>query len=373
MLNLISDEELAVLAEVQRLPFVSEPFAEIAKRLGMEEEKVIDICIDLLDRGLIRRFGISINHRRVGISANLMVVANVAEDLVDEIGEKIAAIEGVTHCYYRVGWDYNLFFMIHSESKEEIVLRAKQIMEDLGITEYKHMFSTREFKKISFEVPKKKHESYKKLIERTYQLPIVLNLSGPVVIFGGGPVGKRKVNFLSKFTKNISVITKESLDLPEYVKLHLVDFDSEEYSNYIPENTSLVVAALSDSQLNSEISDYCRTHNILVNVVDNLALSSVIFPALSKNGDLNIAVSTGGKCSFLSKKLREFLDSINDPWADWLDLLSPFRKDLIGIEEKNRVLSKIYEDTEVQSHILNKEINLAKTKALEIYNVFSKH
>ncbi|KKN50329.1 hypothetical protein LCGC14_0633800 [marine sediment metagenome] len=373
MLNLISDEELAVLAEVQRLPFVSEPFAEIAKRLRMKEEEVIDICKDLLDRGLIRRFGISVNHRRVGISANLMVVANIPEDLVDEIGEKIAAIERVTHCYNRIGWDYNLFFMIHSETKEEVISRAKEIMEDLGITEYKHMFSTREFKKISFEIPKREHEDHEKIIESKFQLPIVLNLSGPVIIFGGGQVGRRKVNFLSKFTKNISVISKASLDLPKYVKLHLINLDSEKFSKYIPENTSLVVGALSDSQLNSKISDYCRSHNILVNVVDNPALSSVIFPALSKNGDLNITISTGGKCPFLSKKLREYLDSITDPWTDWLGLLAPFRNELVGIEEKNRVLSKIYENTEVQSHILKKEIELAKIKALEIYNVFSKH
>ncbi|MHA2006247.1 MAG: siroheme decarboxylase subunit beta [Promethearchaeota archaeon] len=370
---MISDEELAVLSEVQRLPFVPEPFAEIANRLGRKEEEVINICKDLLDRGLIRRFGISIDHKKVGINANLMVVANVTEELVDEIGEKIAEIEGVTHCYHRVGWDYNLFFMIHSDSKEEVAIRAKQIMDDLGITEYKHMFSKREFKKISFEIVKAQHEDYEKLIESTFQLPIVLNLSGPVIIFGGGLVGKRKVDFLSNFTKDITVISKDSLDLPEHVKLHLINLDTEDYTKYIPEFTSLVVAALSDSQLNAKISDYCRVHNILVNVVDNVALSSVIFPALSKNGDLNIAVSTGGKCPFLSKKFREYLDSINDPWADWLDLLSPFRKNLVGIEEKNRILSNIYNNSEVKSHILNKEIKLAKIKAMEIYNVSSKH
>jgi len=235
------------------------------------------------------------------------------------------------------------------------------------------MFSTRKLKKKSFEIPKKEHKDKEILIESTFQLPTVLNLSGPIIIFGGGLVGRRKVKFLSKFTKDISVISKESLNLPNFVKLHLTNLESEKFSKYIPKNTSLVVGALSDSQLNSKISDYCRTHNILVNIVDNPELSSIIFPALSKNGDLNITISTGGKCPFLSKKLREYLDTIIDPWINWLDLLSPFRKKLVGIEEKKDILSKIYENAEIQSHILNKELDLAKIKAMEIYNVFSKH
>ncbi len=375
---MISDEEMAVLSEVQRLPFVSEPFAEIANRLGMEENKVIDICKDLLNRGMIRRFGISINHRRVGIKANLMVVANVPEDIIDKIGKKIAAFDEITHCYYRVGWDYNLFFMIHSASKEKVIKRASEILENLGLTNYKHMFSTREFKKIPFEVPKpieilKNYQNHEKLISNTYKLPVVLNLAGPVVIFGGGKVGKRKVEYVSKFTKHIIVVAKDSLELPEFVKLHSFDLSPKNFSQFIPEDTSLVIAALSDTQINVGISEYCMTQNILVNVVDNPTISTIIFPALSKKGDLNITISTGGKCPFLSKKIREYWDSSNEDWASWLEILAPFRKNLVGIHDKNRILSKIYNNPEIGSYILNQQLDKAKIKAEEIYNVFSKH
>ena len=378
MLNLISDEEMAVLFEVQRLPFVLEPFAEIANRLGMEENKVIDICKDLLNRGAIRRFGISINHRRIGIKANLMVVANVPEDKIDVVGKKIANIDEITHCYYRVGWDYNLFFMMHSYSKEKVVKRASKIIENLGITNYKYMFSTREFKKTSFEVPKpidilKTYQNYEKLIANPYQLPVVLNLAGPVVIFGGGKVGKRKVEYVSKFTKDIIVVAKDSLELPGFVKLHLFDLSTENFSQFIPNGTALVIATLSDAQINVGISEYCMTQKILVNVVDNPAISTIIFPALSKKGDLNIAISTGGRCPYLSKKIREYMDLLNEDWASWLEILAPIRKNLVGIQDKNRILSKIYKNPEIDMYILKQQLDKAKIKAEDIYNVFSKH
>lgn len=366
---MISDEEMAVLAEVQRLPLVASPFAEISLRLNMEEKKVLEICENMLSKGMIRRFGISLNHRLVGIRENLMVVVNVPLDRIDEVGQAIAKEKGVTHCYYRTGWDYNLFFMIHSESKEEVINKATEITKKMELNDYKYMFSTREFKKTSFEVPKPTEED---ILNDTYQIPLVLNLSGPIIIFGGGDVGKRKFDFISKFTKVITVISKESLELPDYVRLHIVDLKIIDIPKFIPDDSALVIAALSDSNLNEAISNYCIKHNILINIVDNPKNSTVHFPALSKFGDLNVAISTGGKCPFLSRKIREYWDSIGSDWADWIEILSPIRERLIGIHEKNLVISKIYNNPEISEFVKAQDLNKAKKKAEEIYNTYRK-
>jgi len=121
----------------------------------MEEEDVISICADLLDRGIIRRFGPSINHRELGYGANPMTVLKVPEDRMDEVGRLIASEPGVTHCYSRSGWEYNLFFMIHARTRDEGVARAKTIVERTGLNDYRHLFSLKEFKKVSFEIPKR--------------------------------------------------------------------------------------------------------------------------------------------------------------------------------------------------------------------------
>lgn len=149
---MISDFEMKVLKQVQRLPITPTPFRDVADILEVAEEDVFRACEDLLDRGIIRRFGPSISHRKLGYGSNPMAVLKVPEERLDEVGFFIAAQEGVTHCYHRTGWDYNLFFMIHSRDRERAVERAEQIIESTGIKYYKLLFSIRELKKTSFEL-----------------------------------------------------------------------------------------------------------------------------------------------------------------------------------------------------------------------------
>ena len=150
---MISEIELSILREVQRLPLTSRPFLQIAKRLGVEEREVLRITTSLMESGVIRRIGVSIAHRKLGMEANPMTVLNVPEDRLDEIGQLIAAEPEVTHCYSRKGWDYNIFFMTHSRTREEAEAKVERIMEKTGINDYRLLYSTRELKKIPFELP----------------------------------------------------------------------------------------------------------------------------------------------------------------------------------------------------------------------------
>lgn len=152
---MLSDLEKNVLVEVQRLPLIQKPFAEIASRLNLDEKTVLKICNDLLEKGVIRRFGPSISHRKVGFNANPMTAVKVPENRVKEIGFELANEPDVTHCYERSGWDYNIFFMIHSKTKAEGINRVKTILNKIGDYEYRILFSICEFKKISFEIQNK--------------------------------------------------------------------------------------------------------------------------------------------------------------------------------------------------------------------------
>ena len=143
---------MKVLKEVQRLSITPTPFRDVAEKLDVAEEDVIKTCEDLLDRGIIRRFGPSISHRKLGYGSNPMAVLKVPEERLDEVGSFIASQEGVTHCYHRTGWDYNMFFMIHGKDRESAVRKANLIIESTGIKYYKLLLSIREFKKTSFEL-----------------------------------------------------------------------------------------------------------------------------------------------------------------------------------------------------------------------------
>ncbi len=149
---MISDLEERILAEVQSLPLTATPFHDVAQRLGLDEATVLATCKDMLDKGYIKRFSVSLSHRKLGFSANPMTAMDVPEDQVEAVGQVIAQEPGVTHCYTRSGWAYNLFFMIHDKDRENAIRRAEAIVHRAGEFNHRILFSTRELKKTSFTI-----------------------------------------------------------------------------------------------------------------------------------------------------------------------------------------------------------------------------
>ena len=120
----------------------------------MSEENLLSKIQDFVDKGYIRRFGATLRHRRVGINANAMSVWAVPDDQIERVGKTIASFKEVTHCYQRdpmPGSEYNLYTMIHAKTKKECLRIVKRISDRTGITDYKLLFSTEEFKKTSME------------------------------------------------------------------------------------------------------------------------------------------------------------------------------------------------------------------------------
>ncbi len=132
------------------IPIISEPFKKIAKELSLSEDEVLYRLHNLIKEGAIRRFGASIGHRAIGITANAMCTWNVPEEKVEEVGAIMAGFPEVTHCYERPrfpGWKYNLYTMIHAYSREECEKVAREISIATGIKDYSILFSEKEFKK----------------------------------------------------------------------------------------------------------------------------------------------------------------------------------------------------------------------------------
>ncbi len=132
------------------IPIIAEPFKQIAEELGITGNEVLARLELLIKEGVIRRFGASIGHRVIGITANAMCTWNVPDEKVEEIGAIMAGFPEVTHCYERPrypDWKYNLFTMIHAYSRIECEKVAKEISNATGIKDYSILFSEREFKK----------------------------------------------------------------------------------------------------------------------------------------------------------------------------------------------------------------------------------
>lgn len=147
----LSATDRRVINELQQdLPLVFAPFAGFAVHTGLETEDFLTVCRSLRERGIMRRFGASVNHRKAGFSANAMTCWAVPPEAVDVLGHKLASLREVSHCYERKTngkWHYNLFAMIHGTEKKACQRVAEEVSRQTGLRDYILLFSNKEFKK----------------------------------------------------------------------------------------------------------------------------------------------------------------------------------------------------------------------------------
>ena len=106
------------------LPLCPEPYAVIARQLGIDEEALHTRITEMMARGTIRRIGLVPNHYRIGYRYNAMTVWALDDSKIDDIGELLGQQDSVSHCYKRPShppdWPFNLFAMVHGRSLNEV-------------------------------------------------------------------------------------------------------------------------------------------------------------------------------------------------------------------------------------------------------------
>jgi len=152
---LLNDLDKKIIARLQGdLPLQAEPFAAIAAEVGISESELLEKLEAYLAAGVMRRLGTILRHHQAGYSANAMVGWAVPAELVETAGQVMATFSAASHVYLRPtypDWPYNLFTMLHGKAPDELEKTAAEISERTGITAYKLLYSTREFKKTSMK------------------------------------------------------------------------------------------------------------------------------------------------------------------------------------------------------------------------------
>lgn len=130
--------------------------------------------------------------------------------------------------------------------------------------------------------------------------------SGPVLIVGGGAVAERKAKVIAGGEFQPTVIAPEIRDaihhLP-FVTVHERAFAASDLPG--DPRWALVLACTNDREVNKEIGRLARAANIPVLVADRQAESTFFTPATIQDGELKVAVSTGGASPTLAKYVRE--------------------------------------------------------------------
>jgi len=146
--------DVAVIRAAQGPMEVSErPYDDAAAAVGLDTGVFLAHMEGLVERRILRRVAAILYHRRAGFSANGMGVWRVAPEDVAEVGGRMAAVRGISHCYQRPtypDWPYSVFTMAHGRSKEECdaVLQSIADEHDLHGANRAVLYSSTEYKKV---------------------------------------------------------------------------------------------------------------------------------------------------------------------------------------------------------------------------------
>jgi precorrin-2 dehydrogenase/sirohydrochlorin ferrochelatase len=202
--------------------------------------------------------------------------------------------------------------------------------------------------------------------------PVSLDISGrKCVVIGGGEVAERKARRLVSCGADVSVICASlAPGLEEMRRSGMLRHVKDEYRAEHLDGAFLAIGATNDRDVNEKIFRDARDRSVLINIVDDPRLCDIILPALCERGDLQIAVSTGGKSPALARKLREDLEREYGPeYGVLLEIMGVLREKILSrgydlAQNKSRFESVVRSD--ILQAIRKKEWDRVRTSILDL-------
>ena len=148
-----------------------------------------------------------------------------------------------------------------------------------------------------------------------------------VLVVGGGPVAARKVAGLVRAGARVTVVAPRAVpeiaDDPD-VRWHRREYQRGEVASY-----RLAVTATGDREVDALVAADGERSSVFVNAADDPANCTFTLPAVARVGDLQVAVSTGGRSPALARWMRRRLErDLASGYDLLLELLAEVREEL---------------------------------------------
>ena len=161
--------------------------------------------------------------------------------------------------------------------------------------------------------------------------PVFLDLRGRrAVVIGGGAVAEQKVLGLLSAGAHVTVVSPETTPrLAELAAAGGIDLRRRPYRSGDLAGAWLAIAGTDDRAANAQVWAEAEREGVLLNAVDDLDHCSFIAPAIHREGDITVAVSTSGKSPALAARLRQRVARLVGPAeARLCELLGELRPEL---------------------------------------------
>jgi DNA-binding Lrp family transcriptional regulator len=125
----------AIINELQNgFPICARPYREVGERLGTTEEVLIDRLRQLLEAGMLSRFGPMYHAERLGGGLSLCAMRISPAD-IERVAAQVNAYPEVAHNYVREH-ELNMWFVLATERPERIAGLVREIEESTGYAVY---------------------------------------------------------------------------------------------------------------------------------------------------------------------------------------------------------------------------------------------
>ncbi|NTW48482.1 MAG: bifunctional precorrin-2 dehydrogenase/sirohydrochlorin ferrochelatase [Chlorobiales bacterium] len=124
-------------------------------------------------------------------------------------------------------------------------------------------------------------------------LPVNIRIDDKKILFvGGGKIAMHKIQTVEQYTQSITIVSPEIH--PDLKGKGFTEI-CKEYEESDLDGFFLVYACTNNIDINRRIKQDANERRIMVNVVDNKELSDFISPAIIKQDEMTIAVSSNGQ------------------------------------------------------------------------------
>ncbi|NQV36364.1 MAG: bifunctional precorrin-2 dehydrogenase/sirohydrochlorin ferrochelatase [Phycisphaeraceae bacterium] len=147
-------------------------------------------------------------------------------------------------------------------------------------------------------------------LNRTY-LPITYDITGKtILILGGDASAFKKIQILSRYTDRFFVVAR---DVCEGIKVALIPYAEKSIEASDLDGFQILYSCTNDRDLNLQIVQWGHERGMLVNIHDDPELCDFVSPAVYKDKNITVAVSTNGEDSLqaisIRNKLKQFLET----------------------------------------------------------------
>ncbi len=112
-------------------PLAEKPYEILAEKLGMSSEELWNRVQELLDEGVIRRIGASLDSQKLGFCSTLAAIS-VDSSMLEPAAEMVGGFAEVTHSYLRDD-EFNIWFTIIARDNERIEQILVEIRSALSL------------------------------------------------------------------------------------------------------------------------------------------------------------------------------------------------------------------------------------------------